>query len=180
MKIRVAGIEKESVVDGPGLRFVLFVQGCTRHCTGCHNPDTWDFDGGQEMDTGEILDQFGEGGLIRGITLSGGEPFEQAGACALLAGQIRALGRDIVTYTGYTFEELQDRSSADLDVKRLLEATDILVDGPFIAEERDWDLPFRGSRNQRLILVPESLASGMAVPAGSTTPVNGRVGLGKR
>jgi anaerobic ribonucleoside-triphosphate reductase activating protein len=167
MKIRVAGIDQESVVDGPGLRFVIFVQGCTRRCTGCHNPDTWDFDGGQELDTEEILGQIGDGGLIRGVTFSGGEPFEQAGACALLAEQIRALGRDIVAYTGYTFEELQARSSTDEDVKRLLEATDILIDGPFIAEERDWDLPFRGSRNQRLILMQESLAAGMALQTGS-------------
>jgi anaerobic ribonucleoside-triphosphate reductase activating protein len=167
MKIRLAGIEKESVVDGPGLRFVIFVQGCTRHCIGCHNPDTWDVDGGQEMDTGEILSQIGEGRLIRGVTFSGGEPFELAAVCALLAEQIKTLGLDIVTYTGYTFEELQTKSTADEDVKRLLEATDILMDGPFIAEERDWDLPFRGSRNQRLILVHESLTAGMAVQAGA-------------
>jgi anaerobic ribonucleoside-triphosphate reductase activating protein len=141
MKIRLAGIEKESVVDGPGLRFVIFVQGCTRHCIGCHNPDTWDFDGGQEMDTGEILSQIGEGRLIRGVTFSGGEPFELAAVCALLAEQIKTLGLDIVTYTGYTFEELQTKSTADKDVKRLLEATDILMDGPFIAEERDWICP---------------------------------------
>jgi anaerobic ribonucleoside-triphosphate reductase activating protein len=167
MKIRLAGIEKESVVDGPGLRFVIFVQGCTRHCIGCHNPDTWDFDGGQEMDTGEILSQIGGGRLIRGVTFSGGEPFELAAVCALLAEQIKTLGLDIVTYTGYTFEELQTKSTADEDVKRLLEATDILVDGPFIVEERDWDLPFRGSRNQRLILVHESLTARMAVQAGT-------------
>jgi anaerobic ribonucleoside-triphosphate reductase activating protein len=163
MKIRVAGIDKESVVDGPGLRFVIFVQGCTRQCSGCQNPDTWDFDGGQEMDTGEILDQIGEGRLIRGVTFSGGEPFEQAGACALLAERVKALDRDIVVYTGYTFEELQTRSSTNEEVKRLLEVIDILVDGPFIAEERDWDLPFRGSRNQRLILAQESLVAGIVV-----------------
>ena len=92
MKIRVAGIEKESVVDGPGLRFVIFVQGCSHRCSGCHNPDTWDFDGGQEMDTEEILKQIRETRLIRGVTFSGGEPFEQAAACALLAEQIRGHG----------------------------------------------------------------------------------------
>ncbi len=74
MQIRVAGIEKESVVDGPGLRLVIFVQGCSRHCPGCHNPDTWDCDGGQEMDTGEILRQIGDSRLIQGVTFSGGEP----------------------------------------------------------------------------------------------------------
>jgi anaerobic ribonucleoside-triphosphate reductase activating protein len=167
MKIRVAGIERESVVDGPGLRFVIFTQGCSHHCSGCHNPDTWDFEGGQEMDTDEILKQIEEIGLIRGVTLSGGEPFERAAACALLAEQIKSMGLDIITYTGYTFEKLQSRASEDADVKRLLDATDVLVDGPFIAGERDWDLHFRGSRNQRLILVQESLAAGRAVQAGA-------------
>lgn len=165
MRIRVAGIEKESVVDGPGLRFVVFAQGCSRHCPGCHNPGTWDFDGGQEMDTDEIIKQIKEAGLIRGVTLSGGEPFEQAAACALMAEQIRAIGLDVVTYTGYTFEELQSKASGDENVKRLLAATDILVDGPYIEEERGWELPFRGSRNQRLILVRESLAVGRVVQA---------------
>lgn len=163
MKIRVAGIEKESVVDGPGLRFVIFTQGCSRRCPGCHNPDTWDFDGGQEMDTKDILLQIEGTGLLRGVTISGGEPFEQAGACALLAEQIKSMGLDIVTYTGYAFEELCGKSTENGDVKRLLDATDLLVDGPYRQEERDWDLPFRGSRNQRLILVQESLAAGRAI-----------------
>jgi anaerobic ribonucleoside-triphosphate reductase activating protein len=163
MKIRVAGIEKESVVDGPGLRFVIFVQGCHRRCVGCHNPDTWDFDGGQEMDTGDIMKQIRETRLIKGVTFSGGEPFEQAAACALLAQEIRAMGMDIVTYTGNTYEELQSIAFGDEDVKRLLGATDILVDGPYLEEERDWNAPYRGSCNQRLILVQESLTAGKAV-----------------
>ena len=116
MKIRVAGIEKESVVDGPGLRFVLFVQGCSHRCSGCHNPGTWDFDGGQEMDTEEILKQIEGTRLIRGVTFSGGEPFEQAAACALLAERIKGMGLDIVTYTGYTFEELSARGKDDQDI----------------------------------------------------------------
>jgi anaerobic ribonucleoside-triphosphate reductase activating protein len=165
MKIRVAGIERESVVDGPGLRFVLFVQGCSRRCPGCHNPDTWDFDSGQEMDTDEILEQIKITRLIKGVTLSGGEPFEQAAACALLAERIKGMGLDIVTYAGYTFEELKSKALDDVNVKRLLEATDILVDGSFIAGERDWDATFRGSRNQRLVLVRQSLAEGEVVRA---------------
>jgi anaerobic ribonucleoside-triphosphate reductase activating protein len=167
MKIRVAGIEKESVVDGPGLRFVIFTQGCSHHCCGCHNPGTWDFDGGQEMDTGEILSQIEESRLIGGVAFSGGEPFEQAAACALLAVQIKTMGLDIVTYTGYTFEELCGKATEDGDVKRLLEATNLIVDGPYRQEERDWDLPFRGSRNQRMILVQESLATGRVIQAGA-------------
>lgn len=163
MKIRVAGIEKESVVDGPGLRFVIFTQGCNRRCVGCHNPDTWDFDGGQEMDTDEIFSQIEESRLIKGVTFSGGEPFEQAAACAWLAERIKGMDLDIVTYTGNTFEELQSKAFGDEDVKRLLGATDILVDGPYLEEERDWDAPFRGSRNQRLVLVQESLAAGRVV-----------------
>ncbi len=167
MKIRVAGIDRESVVDGPGLRFVLFAQGCPHRCPGCHNPDTWDFEGGQEMDTGEILSQIEGTRLIRGVTLSGGEPFAQAGACALIAERVRAMGLDTVTYTGNTFEDLLARSERDPDVKRLLEATDLLVDGPFIVEERDWDIPFQGSRNQRQILVAASLTAGRVIRVGA-------------
>jgi anaerobic ribonucleoside-triphosphate reductase activating protein len=165
MKIRVAGLEKESVVDGPGLRFVIFTQGCSHRCPGCHNPGAWDAEGGQEMDTDDIMRQIEEIGLLRGVTLSGGEPFEQAAACALLAEQIKARKLDIITYTGYTFEKLQSIVSEDADIKRLLNATDVLVDGPFIVEERDWDLPYRGSRNQHLVLVQESLAAGRAIQA---------------
>lgn len=159
MKIRIAGFEKESVVDGPGLRFVIFAQGCPHRCDGCQNPQTWDFNGGQEMDIEEILELVRQSKLIRGVTFSGGEPFSQAEGLAMLARRIKDMGLDIVTYTGYTFEEILNKSYEDEHVFHLLELSDILVDGPFIADERDISLPFRGSRNQRLILVNPSLKS---------------------
>ncbi|MDH7576431.1 MAG: anaerobic ribonucleoside-triphosphate reductase activating protein [Bacillota bacterium] len=165
MKIRVAGYERESVVDGPGLRFVVFAQGCPHRCPGCHNPETWDFEGGQDLEEEDLLKLIRESGLIRGVTFSGGEPFAQAKGFASLGTKIKELGLDLITYTGYTFEEILQQSKEDQDIKDLLELSDMLVDGPFIAAERDLTLPFRGSRNQRLVHVPASLAAGKAVLA---------------
>lgn len=163
--IRIAGITRESVVDGPGLRFVIFAQGCPHRCAGCHNPETWDFEGGREVEEEELLKLIRESKLIRGVTFSGGEPFAQAKGFASLAGRIKEMGLDLVTYTGYTFEEILAKSKEDRDTERLLKLTDLLVDGPYLSHERDLTLPFRGSRNQRLILVPASLAAGRVVLA---------------
>lgn len=161
MELRLAGLLPESVVDGPGLRSVIFVQGCPHHCPGCHNPDTWDFDGGVAEDTTEILETLGYPGLVSGVTFSGGEPFCQAGALAELAAELKGRGFHLAAYTGYTWEQLSAR--ADPCVRRLLGSLDLLIDGPFRRELRSTDLPFRGSRNQRIILVPESLSSGRPV-----------------
>ncbi|MDA8233482.1 MAG: anaerobic ribonucleoside-triphosphate reductase activating protein [Clostridia bacterium] len=160
MKIRIAGITRESVVDGPGLRAVIFTQGCPRCCKGCHNPDTLDPNGGIEMDVEEVLEELGPLKLIKGVTFSGGEPFIQAVAVAYLARRVKAQGKDIVTFTGYTFEELMTLSQRDEGIKELLALTNLLIDGPFREEEKDLSLSFRGSRNQRLIDVPKSLSSG--------------------
>jgi anaerobic ribonucleoside-triphosphate reductase activating protein len=163
MEIRVAGLAKESVVDGPGLRFVIFTQGCPHQCPGCHNPHTHDPNGGEVMDSDEIFAQIKATKLIRGVTFSGGEPFMQAGALALLADRIRAEGLDIVTYTGFSFEQLAAMTPRNKAVRQLLVQSDILVDGPFKIAERDLGLAFRGSRNQRLINVPHSLAQGRII-----------------
>ncbi|AFV11500.1 anaerobic ribonucleoside-triphosphate reductase activating protein NrdG [Thermacetogenium phaeum DSM 12270] len=163
MKLRIAGYERESVVDGPGIRFVIFAQGCPHRCKGCHNPETWDFSGGREVTEEELLSIIKATKLLRGVTFSGGEPFAQAQAFASLAEKVKGLGLDIVTYTGYTFEEILEMAQHDPDKKRLLELSDLLVDGPYIEKERDISLPFRGSRNQRLIAVKDSLALGRAV-----------------
>lgn len=163
MELRIAGMTKESVVDGPGLRFVVFAQGCPHKCFGCHNPQTIEDDGGRVIDTEEILREVSRVKLIRGVTFSGGEPFMQPAPLALLAREFRAQGLDIVTYTGFTFEQLVKMAIRSRAVRQLLAYTDILVDGPFKAAERDLGLAFRGSRNQRLINVPQSLALGRVV-----------------
>ena len=147
--MRVSGIVEESIVDGPGLRYVVFTQGCPHHCKGCHNPQTHSFEGGFLLSAEAALDQLQENPLLSGITLSGGEPFEQAEALCALAEGARALGKNVMTYTGYVFEELLARRDAWTD--RLLELTDMLVDGPYKEELRDLELQFRGSSNQRLL-----------------------------
>lgn len=148
--MRLAGLLPESVVDGPGVRFVVFVQGCSHHCPGCHNPETWDTQGGREMTLREIIKALRKRKKhIRGITLSGGEPFLQAGEMAELAREAKKMGLDVVTYTGYTYEELLTINLPGS--MELLAETDILVDGPFQIECRDISLAFRGSTNQRLI-----------------------------
>ncbi|PYG87074.1 anaerobic ribonucleoside-triphosphate reductase activating protein [Ruminiclostridium sufflavum DSM 19573] len=158
-KIRVAGIINESIADGPGIRLVIFAQGCKHKCKGCHNPETHSFEGGELVDTDKILKDIRRNSLLDGVTLSGGDPFEQAGAFAELAREVRKMGKNVITYTGYTFEQLIKYSSEREGYKELLENTDILVDGPFILEKKSLMLKFKGSENQRIIDVPKSMES---------------------
>lgn len=151
VQIRVAGIVKESIVDGPGIRYVVFAQGCKHNCPGCHNPLTHPFEGGSMMDVDKILQQIKSNPLLDGVTFSGGEPFEQAVAFAVLAGEVARLGLNIIVYTGYTYEYIRENGSVQLGWSELLEAADTLVDGPFIQELYDPMLRFRGSSNQRII-----------------------------
>ena len=147
--MRVSGIVEESIVDGPGLRYVVFTQGCPHHCKGCHNPQTHSFEGGFLLSAEAALAQLQENPLLSGITLSGGEPFEQAEALCALAEGAKALGKSVMAYTGYVFKDLLARN--DPWTNRLLELTDVLVDGPYKEELRDLELQFRGSANQRLL-----------------------------
>lgn len=163
MTIFMAGIAGDSIVDGPGIRTAFFSQGCPHHCEGCHNPETWDFDGGTPMDTETLADIARSNPLGRGVTFSGGEPFAQAEGFAELAERLKADGYEIASYTGYTFEHLRDHGT-DAQ-KRLLSLLDVLVDGPFVLAERSLDLAYRGSRNQRILDVPKSLTAGEPVPA---------------
>ena len=160
--MRVAGIIQDSIVDGPGLRFVVFAQGCHLRCDGCHNPGTWDLSGGTDMTTDEIIAQMRRNPLTDGLTLSGGEPFLQAAECVTLAKAARDDGLNVWIYTGYTFEELLAQTQ-NSHVRELLELTDILVDGPFELSGRSLNLKWRGSRNQRVLDVPRSIADGHAV-----------------
>lgn len=159
--IRVAGIANDSIVDGPGIRVTIFGQGCPHHCPGCQNPETWPFEGGIEMDEEALAAQVRRNPLAKGVTFSGGEPFTQAAGFAKLARLLRADGYELAAYTGYTFEQLFGMQ--DPAVRELLSLLDTLVDGPFVEAERSLSLRFRGSRNQRIIDLPESLKAGRAV-----------------
>lgn len=156
MKIRIAGLVNDSIVDGPGFRFTVFTQGCPHYCVGCHNPQTHDFQGGSDMDTEEIVARFKKNPLLDGITLSGGEPFCQSEACTELAKAAKASALNVWCYSGYTFEELLNGKD---EWKALLRELDVLIDGRFVLEERSLECRFRGSRNQRVIDVPASLQS---------------------
>ncbi len=155
-QIKVAGIVNESIVDGPGIRMVVFAQGCKHKCKGCHNPHTHSFDGGEFVEIDKIISDIKKNSLLDGITLSGGDPFEQAESFAELAKEVKKIGMNVITYTGYTYEQLVKYSSERKGYKELLENTDMLVDGPFIMEEKSLLLKFRGSKNQRIIDVPSS------------------------
>ena len=158
MNIRIAGTVNDSIVDGPGYRYTIFAQGCPHHCPGCHNPQSHDFEGGRTVDTETILRQVRENPLLDGITLSGGEPFCQPEACRALAEAAHDLGMSVWCYTGYTWEKLMQE--ADPARLALLEAVDVLVDGPFILAQKSLELKFCGSRNQRLIDVRKTRQAG--------------------
>lgn len=156
-EIRISGMIDESIVDGPGLRMTVFVQGCPHHCKGCHNPQTHDFDGGEVKSIMEIFESFKENPLLSGVTFSGGEPFCQPRPLSRLGQLVKGEGQNVVTYTGYTYEQLLEMSKTDEGVKDLLEVTDILIDGPYVEEKRDLDLKYRGSSNQRIIILNKKL-----------------------
>ena len=156
----LSGIVGDSIVDGPGIRTTIFSQGCPHHCEGCHNPETWDFGCGTPMAEEAIVDIVRSNPLCRGVTFSGGEPFAQSEGFAKLARLLKERGYEVASYSGYTFEELLEGSQAQ---KELLQSIDILIDGPFRMEERSLELVFRGSKNQRILDVPKSLAEGKAV-----------------
>lgn len=163
MSIRVAGIVTDSLVDGPGIRFTLFAQGCPLSCPGCHNPEAADPGGGVEMSLQEILNQIKTARGIDGVTFSGGEPFYQAEPLARLGEEITRLGLNLVIYSGYTFEELLAKSRQEKGIARLLAAGWLLIEGPYRQEERDISIPFRGSKNQRILDLPSSLKLNRAV-----------------
>lgn len=157
MEIRIAGTVSESIVDGPGFRYTVFVQGCPHNCAGCHNPQTHDPSGGKLVDTDDLFRECIEDPLNTGVTFSGGEPFLQAAALYELGKRFKERGMSLWCYSGWTWEELQERGE---DVQKLLSIVDVLVDGKFIEERRTLSLPFRGSDNQRLVDVRASEKNG--------------------
>ena len=161
--IRIAGVVRESIVDGPGLRFTVFCQGCPHGCKGCHNVATHDFSGGYDCEMQKILDAIDQNPLLDGVTFSGGEPLCQPEAFYKLAVEVKKRNLNIMTYTGYTYEELLEIGREDHWVADLLSLTDLLVDGRFVEAERDLTLLFRGSRNQRVIDMKKTLETGEIV-----------------
>lgn len=145
MQIRIAGLVPESFVDGVGIRFAIFMQGCHHHCEGCHNPETHDIYGGKILDTQDIIAAIKKNPLLNGITLTGGEPLLQIPPATEIAAAAKNLGLNVWCYTGFDFENLPDNAHS------LLNFVDVLIDGQFIESLRDLDLQFRGSRNQRII-----------------------------
>lgn len=159
--LRIAGTLTDSIVDGPGIRYVIFTQGCPHHCPGCHNPQTHDPKGGRDADVEEILQQIAANPLSVGVTFSGGEPFLQAEALIPVARRVKALGKNLTIYTGYLYEQLT--KSEKPGVRELLSLADLLVDGPFLLAERDLTLPYRGSSNQRVIDLAKTRETGTVV-----------------
>jgi len=153
-KLRLASaIQQDSIVDGPGIRMVVWTQGCMHHCPGCHNPQTHDVQGGFLYDVEAAVQEINDAPLQTGLTLSGGEPFLQALELIPLVKAAKAKHWDVWAYSGFTYEQLlrDDRK------RPLLEMLDVLVDGKFVENLRDYRLKFKGSRNQRIIDVAESL-----------------------
>lgn len=148
-QLRIAGLVRESIVDGPGIRFAVFTQGCHHGCPGCHNPHSHDPQGGYDCSTASIMAEIEKNPLLTGVTFTGGEPLLQPKPLVALAEQVKANGLHLMIYTGYTLEELRD--NPDPDVTTLLALCDVLVDGRYEQSLRDETLLFRGSRNQRMI-----------------------------
>lgn len=185
--ISLFGTVPDSIVDGPGLRYAVFVQGCSHGCPGCHNPESQPAEGGTETALADLLADIEANGLVHDVTLSGGEPFEQAAACAALARALKQRGYGVWSYSGYLYDDLNRRGEAaraerarreeaglagaalvegiadDLAVADLLDSIDVLVDGPFIESRKSLELKWCGSSNQRLIDIPATRRTGTVV-----------------
>ena len=159
MQIRIAGVVNDSIVDGPGIRYTVFFQGCTHNCLNCHNPGTHDVNGGYLIDTDEIINKVKNNPLLDGITLSGGDPLLQVEGVIELSKKCKQLGLNVVCYTGFTFEELKKFKDFD----RIVQDIDYLIEGKYVDSLRDLSLKYRGSSNQRIIDIKKSLSSGQII-----------------
>ncbi len=148
--MRILSVVEESVVDGPGIRTVIFTAGCPHHCKGCHNPSSWNPFGGEEVEVEELVQLVKLSGW-EGVTISGGEPFLQSSALAELVKACKWLGKNVWVYTGYTLEQLEEMH--DEAIQTVLDYADVLVDGRYEQSLRDMGLRFRGSSNQRIIFL---------------------------
>lgn len=159
-KLRIAGVQKESIVDGPGIRYVVFTQGCPHKCKGCHNPQTHDFNGGKDISIAELVSDIKRNPMIKGVTISGGEPFFQAKQVSKLIDNLQDKNYDYMVYTGYQYENLVQNANENNGYMDLLSRTDILMDGKFVEELKNENTIFRGSTNQRAIECKNSLETG--------------------
>lgn len=161
--IRLSGIAYESLVNGPGIRRVFFSQGCKHNCKGCFNPDTHDFNGGENRNMDELIESVLDNPMIKGVTFSGGDPLEQADKFAYMAKSFKDNNLNIWCYTGYTYEYIIEHKDYNNGWNELLNNIDVLVDGKFEEENMQEGLKFRGSTNQRIIDIKESLNHGNIV-----------------
>ena len=148
----------DSIVDGEGIRSVVWCQGCIHNCPGCHNPETHSFDTGVLKEVDEVCQEIATLEFQDGITLSGGDPLCQIDACLEIAKFCQSIGLNVWCYTGYKIEDLLKRSKKEKNIKEFLENIDVLVDSPFILELKSYNVPFRGSSNQRLIDSKKSIS----------------------
>ncbi len=160
MKIRLFGVVNDSIVDGPGLRYVVFTQGCLHHCEGCHNPLSHDIHGGYECEIIDLLHEIDDNPLLDGITISGGEPFLQPHALIELVKEVKKRNLHVMIYSGYTYQEIM---GLDKNCRELLELCDVLVDGRFIVSKKSLTLVYRGSSNQRIIDIQRSIQTGKII-----------------
>lgn len=161
--IRLAGIAYESLVNGPGLRRVFFSQGCKHDCNGCFNPETHDFNGGEDKNMDQLIKEVLDNPMLKGVTFSGGDPFERAEEFAYMAKAFKKANLSVWSYTGYTYEYIIDNLDKRGGWRDLLNNIDVLVDGRFEMDKQEDGLRYRGSSNQRLIDVEKSLQSNTIV-----------------
>ena len=163
VKLAVPKIQEDSIVDGEGIRSVIWFQGCPHHCEACHNPETWDFDAGYEVSIEDVKKQIDELEFQAGVTFSGGDPMSQVEALVELASYVKEKGMNVWCYTGYVYDDIIKLSEKNPLYKEALKYIDVLVDGPFVLKLKSFDVPFRGSSNQRLIDVPKTLKKGKVI-----------------
>ena len=157
VRLAVPDIQMDSIVDGEGIRSVIWFQGCDHKCFNCQNPETWSFDGGVVFPIDDVKNKIRELEYQKGVTFSGGDPFYQLEALTELAKEVHNCKMDVWVYTGFTFEQLLKLGGKDKRYLSALEQIDVLVDGPFIDKLKSFDVKFRGSKNQRIIDVSKSL-----------------------
>lgn len=162
LSVKIAGAKRHSSVNGPGVRYVLFMQGCSHQCPGCQNPETHDIEAGEEMTVQEVIDDILSTRYLDGLTLSGGDPLLQPKASLEIAKNAKETGLNVWLYTGWTFEQIM-AGKAGREAKEVLSFIDVLVDGPFVEALRSEDVLWRGSTNQHLVDVQKSLANGCPV-----------------